>query len=321
MEKLIFGTYLKILKDAYAKRISNEDLINELYDSVTEGTGVVNKENYVPTVAKTTASYISNMTANVLGLVVECGSRPDAKQRCMSFFKEKIIPRLKRGISGSVISKLSFIITHDQDMAAVDKERLLRLGDENTFMEFLVEIYLYTLNVSNILADYSDHTAPTEVVERNKRRPLRVTDIPESVQEAEIPYVTAIQAAYRDHDKTTNETIEKSPKHSEHFGRQRKSYYTAEFLRRSSRDAYAEEEESPFDLLEEETYEGVIETWDSEYVDGLARMNAVLSQAAKLSIDSSILCKETNWVTEGAKKGICHILVNEDRVKGWIKDE
>lgn len=321
MEKLIFGTYLKILKEAYAKRISNENLINELYDSVTEGTGVVNKEDFVPTVAKTTASYISNMTANVLGVVVECASRNDAKARCSAYFNKNIIPKLKREIADTVIAKISFLISHDQDMVASDKARLTQLGCKNTFTEFLVEVLLYTLNVSNILADYSEHTAPSEVIEHDKRRTLRITAIPEFVQNEELPYVSAIQEAYRDHDKTNDADIEKSPKHSEHFGRQRKSYYTAECLRRSSRDAYTEEEESPFDLLAEDTYEGVIEIWDSDYPDGLARMNAVLSQAANLSIDSSILCKETNWVTEGAKKGICHILVNEDRVKGWVKNE
>lgn len=321
MEKLIFGTYLKILKEAYAKRISNETLINELYSSVTEGTGVLNKEGYVPTVSKTTASYISNMTANVLGIIVECASRKDAHSHCLSYFSKHIVPYLKREIADIVISKITYLINHDQDMIDSEKTRLIQLGNKNTFTEFLVEVFFYTLNVSNIYADYSERTAPSQVIECDKRRALRISDIPELVQDEELPYVLAIQEAYRDHDKVNETNIERSPKYSEHFGRQRKSYYTAEFLRRSSRDAYIDEEENPFDLLAEDTFEGIIETWESEFPDGLARMNAVLSQATKLSIDSSILCKETNWVTESAKKGICHILVNEDRVKGWIKDE
>jgi len=321
MIKLLFGSYERVIKAAYARTISDVDLINSLFDGISGYADISNKVGDMISVSKSKASQMANMKCDVFSIIREYASKQDARSNCLKHFKKEIIPCMKHGMAADTINRMVILIKQDPDIVPEIKKRLLASAREETFIDFLVDVYLYVLNVSNVLSDYEETIDSYSVIEHDKRKTLRIATIPDSVQEAELPYVATIQAAYRDHDKSTDESIEKSPKHSEHFGRQRKSYYTAEFLRRSSRDAYAEEEESPFDLLEEETYEGLIETWDSEYADGLARMNAVLSQAAKLSIDSSILCKETNWVTEGAKKGICHILVNEDRVKGWIKDE
>ena len=47
------------------------------------------------------------------------------------------------------------------------------------------------------------------------------------------------------------------------------SYFAAEAVRRGTRDIYSDE--SQFDVLKAETYEGVKEVWEDEYKNGYAR--------------------------------------------------
>ena len=93
----------------------------------------------------------------------------------------------------------------------------------------------------------------------------------------------------------------------------------AESVKEQTKDAYSKDEINPFDQLKQEIYDGIIETWDSEYNNGLERMNKVLSQSVDIKLDACRLVKETDYVTIKAKKGVCHHLVNEDKIKGWVK--
>lgn len=60
LSELVFATYLKELKNAWAEEIADPDLINLLYDAVSEPMELVNKENGTITTEKSAASKIVN---------------------------------------------------------------------------------------------------------------------------------------------------------------------------------------------------------------------------------------------------------------------
>ncbi len=61
LSELVFATYLKELKkNAWAEEIADPDLINLLYDAVSEPMELVNKENGTITTEKSAASKIMN---------------------------------------------------------------------------------------------------------------------------------------------------------------------------------------------------------------------------------------------------------------------
>ena len=60
LSELVFATYLKELKNAWAEEIADPDLINLLYDAVSEPMELVNKENGMITTEKSAASKIVN---------------------------------------------------------------------------------------------------------------------------------------------------------------------------------------------------------------------------------------------------------------------
>lgn len=135
---------------------------------------------------------------------------------------------------------------------------------------------------------------------------------PEEVQAHESGYVTQLLAAYADHKKEAVPDIAALKPWqplADHFGRQRESFYHAESFRVFVRDKV---EPGTFEGLQEEVYQGVIDTCDGTHADGFERVKAVTEIAQAISLDAhplgpSALVKD--------RRGICHQLANEERLK------
>ncbi len=98
-------------------------------------------------------------------------------------------------------------------------------------------------------------------------------------------------------------------------------YYAAETVRRGIRDHCTEKETDQFEVLKNEVYDGVVETWEDSYKNGLARMSKVMQQASLLPLSGSRICRETTWVGSAQRKGVCHFLVGEGRLEGWVQED
>ncbi len=147
--------------------------------------------------------------------------------------------------------------------------------------------------------------------------PLRpnVTPPPEAHHVGESRYVQQLFNAYSDHLGTLVKDVSVlSSSLSDHFSRQRVCFYHAESLRNFSRDTVPE---GTFESLQDEIFHGVIDICDSDHGDGLARMRATVSQAAKIQTESNPL-KSAVLVQD--KQGICHQLANEDRLI-WVPND
>ena len=145
---------------------------------------------------------------------------------------------------------------------------------------------------------------------------------PEDLTEEELPYVTELLAAYANAeglDELTRDELETYQKYKKNFGRQRKDYYAAESVRRGTREAFGASDPDQFETLKEETHDGIIEIHERDYDHGFARLNAVMSQAAIVPISKCAL-RETDWIGNSEKKGVCHFLVNDRRIK-WVDDD
>ena len=115
---------------------------------------------------------------------------------------------------------------------------------------------------------------------------------------------------------TSINDLEVFDKWHKHLDRQRKDYFSAEAIRRTLRDIFTDDDE--FLVFEEEVLSGIIDVYESGYQSGYERLKAVLTQASNTSIQKSMLACKLNWIGTNEKKGSCHMLVNEKRLKGWI---
>jgi hypothetical protein len=71
--------------------------------------------------------------------------------------------------------------------------------------------------------------------------------------------------------------------------------------------------------LKDETHNGIVEVHERNYDHGYARLNAVMSQAAPVPISKCVL-RETDRIGNSDKKGACHFLVNDGRIK-WVDED
>ncbi len=135
---------------------------------------------------------------------------------------------------------------------------------------------------------------------------------PEEIHVNESGYVTQLLAAYADHKKKAVPDIAALKAWqplADHFGRQRESFYHAESLRIFVRDKV---EPGTFESLQEEVYQGVIDTCDSAHIDGFECVKAVTDRALVIALDAHPLGLSALQMD---RRGICHQLANEDRLK------
>ena len=83
----------------------------------------------------------------------------------------------------------------------------------------------------------------------------------------------------------------------EHFHRQREAFYHAESLRVFARDTVPP---GTFESLQEDIYDGVVDTHDASHPDGYLQITA----------NALISCTKPK-----DRDGICHQLANEDRLR------
>jgi len=138
---------------------------------------------------------------------------------------------------------------------------------------------------------------------------------PEEIGTDESIYVGKLLAAYGSHLNTVITTVSELKQHSTlegHFHRQREAFYHAEGLRVFVRDKV---ETGTFESLQDEIYNGVVDTRDADHADDYRRVVAVTDRAQVLPLDAHALGPST--FTKD-KHGICQQLANDDRLK-WVK--
>lgn len=145
-------------------------------------------------------------------------------------------------------------------------------------------------------------------------------NVPKNPTEQELPYISALLSAYSDADNKEYKSVKdifENEKYQNHLNRQRESFYCAETLKRFVRDTCTSEEEYVY--LENDIYEGIIDIHEMVYKNGYERLQSDLTQASK-NVSRSILEKNLNWLGPKEKKGICHELANDKKIK-WVDED
>jgi hypothetical protein len=139
---------------------------------------------------------------------------------------------------------------------------------------------------------------------------------PQSHDATESRYIKKLFNAYGDHLGISISNIADLVAFSncsvkEHFSRQRRLFYYAEYLRNYARDTVPD---GTFERLQDEVFCAVIDICEDNYPDGLARVKATIAQASQVQITSNPL---TSVLQTQDRQGICHQLANENRLT-WV---
>lgn len=136
-----------------------------------------------------------------------------------------------------------------------------------------------------------------------------------------LPYCYALFEAYSEKGKQniTAENIENSD-YKNHFERQKRCFNEAAWYERSLRDTVVDFDDQ-YDLLKQDVYEGIEPVYHDEDfgTDGIKRLKKVHQQVVILQLDRSNLKNIDNILGNDTKKGLCHVLVNDGKIKSWVK--
>lgn len=135
--------------------------------------------------------------------------------------------------------------------------------------------------------------------------------------EYSLRFVDQLFKAYSEHHKidiTTLGELNKFGEQLEHFNRNRNCFYWAEALDQFGRDRLPYEN-TCFEDLKEEIYQGVIDVSNSNHSSGYERVKNTTQEATKLSLQSNALLSVAQIQD---KIGICHHLVNDAKLT-WVE--
>ena len=300
--------------------MSDCELINLLIGFVTMPAEVFNQNGDPFYIDSADASRIKTGKMNIQRTIRE--AREDC--RVLSTIDDSFAKRVLPSLNSSKIEQLQcnvLSLIRDSACSSDMKGKMADLAESGTVAKFLADAFLESLAWPNG-APRSASKRKTEP--SRKDRPLPRLPVPLDIEPQEMPYVDALMRVYGEIEGTHSigpSNIDSYPNHQKHFKRQRSDYYAVEALRRGLRDAYEGPDEDQFRALEDEVYDGVIDTYECEYGSGMDRLRHTLKQSVQISADKCFATRDTSWIGNSEKKGMCHILVNDERIRGWLDDD
>lgn len=151
-------------------------------------------------------------------------------------------------------------------------------------------------------------------------RPKEVPVPPDEVK-TEQPFIDELLRAYGDAEQKelTRADLADYQEYADDLADRRVDYYAAETIRRGVLELRSDTLTGQFDVLKEETFAGVKNTArSSKHANGYERMLAVMEQAAITPVTNYLLSASPYWISAKIKQGVCHHLVNANRLR-WVK--
>ncbi len=150
--------------------------------------------------------------------------------------------------------------------------------------------------------------------------PVELTPL-SAIAPHELPYVNALCEVYAEkiNQVVTPDTLDSlPPRLHRNFAEHRKAYYSAESIHRSVREVFADGEKQ-FEALKTDAFDGISDTYyDDRHQSGYDRLLSVLNKITNTTLTKSTLMNIAGLIGNLEKKGICHILVNDDVIKSWV---
>lgn len=326
MDEYVFGTYAQLLQDAWRGRTSQTEICRTLYDAVlysVSSEDVTTSAKAVPASGK--ASKLFKRQDPVHNDVVSHKDDHAVREDIADYFDDNITCNLEKSRINDLKTRLIDVIEgSDRPTGTIDG--LLETSKKGSLSEFLSQAYLESLARDN-KADSRDRRRKGNKIPPFDANGYNSVEVPREISPDESKYVRALLEAYGDAEGVESVELEfldshdKVKKYKGHFSRQRQDYFNADFVRHSTRASADLHGNGPFDDLEMEIHDGIIDIYEDDFPHGLARLKRCLEQAAVIPVARSWINANPEWLSVSVKKGVCHILVNESILEGWVRHE
>lgn len=276
------------------------------------------------------ASHWGNGQEHIQKEIQDAAGTKESLDAMIKYFNEKVVPiELSDALKDEMLDAMVELV-ENCDLRDNKRKQLLGYYNKGEIGEFLARVFQRALLGNNKVAPSRRKKSAADkksesleefnsLVRPRLKKP--VTVVPEEIQPDELKYVQELYKAYASKCKTTVDDFSDLAKigYKEHFERQRKSYYMAETIHHEIRDSIRPNEDDCFSVLKDEIEDGIYETSSRKHADPVEKIDVVMERAAIVPISSNTENITYNWIGPGEKKGVCHMLVNEERLK-WVED-
>ncbi len=295
----------------------------------------VDGETDIPDVSKTQATYLHSGQAPVPVKFVELAQSKDAAINVSTCFAINLIPNMPKSSLNIVLDAVLSLIVGDASLGKTTHKNFKAWRNEKAPADFLAEAFVLAIRVGKNKVDFSceaaDEIAPLlknidEIEAKLGTLPkLKPVPVPAKSTPVERRYIAALMDAYDDaipNGTLPSEDLSQHPKFEKDLKQRRIEYFAAESVRRGTRENFrSNDPESLFSALKKETYDGVIDVHSMDYKHGFERLLKVMAHATQLPLEDCLLGKIPDWVGPSQKKGVCHMLVNDGEIEGWVDDD
>lgn len=232
-------------------------------------------------------------------------------------------------------NELLELVMEAENSSETFKKEAQDIFDSEDYCEFAGRVFLYAVTQQNnqnhiprsqkkINSSLSEQIKAIREAIANAPKPI-VLEVPEELSLEEMEYVSALLEAYSEDagvvfaTKSDLQNYSMKKEYYDDFKDHRKYFYAAEAIRESTRDTLGLEDYQEFDNVKEEIYDGIIDVYKKSYSNGLEKLSNVMSTVVIIPL-TSLLAQLTGWVGPKEKKGLCHMLVNDRRLR-WVKKD
>lgn len=330
MREFNYSNYVKALKIGIESPNKTE-IARILFEPIICNENVKNQSGNPYTIDSKIAKDWYDQIKDIPRNIKHAAGSPEIVNSIADYFSDKVIDGLINQLKEKEMYEAMLELINNSNLHNDVKKKLLSYYEDQENAEFLGHAFLYSLVGNNKTKDNEDEIIQEidqdlvsfkDLIKRKYKKPDALKP-PNSIEQHEIRYVEELYKVYSEKSGkkcSSQEDLNAEPKLKRNFDAQRKSYYLAETIRRELRDSMLISEKDGFDVLKDEVYEGVINVRDRDFDLGYDRLNAVIDQATLIQLSNNLNNILLDWVGAGEKKGVCHILVNDERLT-WMDEK
>lgn len=318
-----YANYYKAFELGVAKPNMTK-ITRALFEPIVSQEDVVNRNGNPYVVESKYSKAWCNQDTDIPENIKVAAGKQEIVEEIGAYFNDHIVDNLINRMQESQMYSALLNLVNNSNLQNDQKTQLKDYYSSGDRVEFLAQSFLFAVVGDNLAEDDDANEEIVDVEIRQFKQTYKkpsAIEPPSDIEDHELGYVRELYRVYHEEtgeDYVRPEDLESQPKYKRDFERQRRDYYKAETIHRELRDTVQIDEEASFTVLKDEMYDGVIDTRDDDYESSFKRLTAVMKHATTVPISHNLDNITLNWVGPGEKKGVCHMLVNDGRLK-WTE--
>ena len=327
MQKYNYSSYVEIFILGLSS-VNMTEVTQKLFEPIISQEFVLNKSGQPYNINARDASEWYKQKREIPKNIKMAVETPQIYNHIGGYFQSNIIESYLSPLKESVMYENMLDLIQKSNLSQEIKSDLKKLYKEQSYGEFLGKAFLYSLVQNNkkqiddcVPINMKEDLKALERIIQKYQKPVPIQP-PKDLANCELKYVNELYSIYQEKTGSTfskPEDLLPFKRLKNHFERQRKDYYLAETVHRGLRDTICQDEQENFAYVKNEIYDGVINTAEKEYACGYDRLTAVMEHVTSVQLSHNMQLLLLNWIGPGEKKGICHMLVNDERLS-WLGD-